>query len=106
MLALLLVAGVPLVGPSSGTAQQIQAVERIVAVLAPSDEAAGEWHREAKADQDRFDGGDGPDPILVPQIRFNLVDQARFIRIGCDFQPNAPPSHRPCAAPPTGPPLV
>ncbi len=54
-----------------------------------------------------FSGGEddaGPAlPGVAPAI---VLDQARLIRTGCVAHPNAPPSHRPCAAPPTGPPFV
>jgi hypothetical protein len=42
-------------------------------------------------------------PAIAPAI---ILDQARLIRMARVAYSNAPPSHRPCAAPPTGPPLV
>ncbi|MGO4525272.1 hypothetical protein AB4097_10465 [Microvirga sp. 2MCAF35] len=45
-------------------------------------------------------------PILPAGAPAIVLDQARLIRVGRVAHPTAPPSHRPCAAPPTGPPLV
>lgn len=54
-----------------------------------------------------FSGGDDDAGSVLPGATPTIVlDQARLIRTGCVAYPNAPPSHRPCAAPPTGPPLV
>lgn len=51
-------------------------------------------------------GEDDAGPALPGVAPAIVLDQARLIRTGCVAHPNAPPSHRPCAAPPTGPPLV
>jgi hypothetical protein len=51
-------------------------------------------------------GDDDPGSVLPGAAPTIVLDHARLIRISCVSYPNAPPSHRPCAAPPTGPPLV
>ena len=51
-------------------------------------------------------GDDAPGSVLPGVTPSVVVDQARLIRTGCIAYPNAPPSHRACAAPPTGPPFV
>ncbi len=52
------------------------------------------------------DGDFGPGHALLPDHAEIALDLARLIEIGCAAYPTAPPSHRPCAAPSTGPPLV
>ncbi|MFL4996588.1 MAG: hypothetical protein ACJ8CF_18140 [Microvirga sp.] len=51
-------------------------------------------------------GDDDPGSALPGAAPTIVLDHARLIRTSCVSYPNAPPSHRPCAAPPTGPPLV
>lgn len=105
MLVLLLLAGVSGMEPiRSNAGLQDQVVERL-SVIALADESTSEWRQEAKRGRDRIEG-DGPDQADLGPARPRLIDRGRIIAIGCDFAPNAPPSHRPCAAPPTGPPLV
>ncbi len=59
------------------------------------------------ADLQAVPGGDDAPGSLLPGIAPTvLIDQARLITMGCIACPNAPPSHRACAAPPTGPPFV
>lgn len=54
---------------------------------------------------DGLAGGSAPDWREAPaEICEFTLDRARFIRIGQVSHPTAPPSHSPCAAPPTGPP--
>jgi len=43
---------------------------------------------------------------LLPDWTEIVLDRSRLIETGRSAYPTAPPSHRPCAAPPTGPPLV
>ncbi len=53
------------------------------------------------------DVGDGPEPLSASLAATPvLLDLARLLRIGRVAYATAPPSHRPCAAPPTGPPFV
>jgi len=71
--------------------------------------ARAEYDAEAGSDLDQL--GDRPDPdpsdaALGDHASRSVLDRAYLIRIGCAFHPTAPPSHRPCAAPPTGPPLA
>jgi len=59
------------------------------------------------ADLQAVPGGDDAPGSILPGVTPTIViDHARLIRTGCIAYPNAPPSHRPCAAPPTGPPFV
>ena len=51
-------------------------------------------------------GDDDPGSVLPGAAPTIVLDHVRLIRTSCVSYPNAPPSHRPCAAPPTGPPLV
>jgi hypothetical protein len=60
---------------------------------------------ETQAKADASAGGIGPDWRSLPASPGELtLDRVRFIRIGQVSHPTAPPGHRPCAAPPTGPP--
>jgi hypothetical protein len=53
------------------------------------------------------ESGDGPEPVSAcAGATPVLLDLARLVRIGRVSYATAPPSHRPCAAPPTGPPFV
>jgi len=105
MLALLLLAGVPMVEPGrTGTAFRGQTVERLAVLAVPPDETAGEWRRDSKRDRENVDGDDGPDPAVFLPTRPRFIVRADGIAVGCDFDATAPPRHRVCAAPPTGPP--
>ena len=110
LLAFLLLAGVP-------SAEVVRAQDgRLVRVVEVGFKTL--WlHRErstasssveAKAGPDRLDGEDKiPDPVVgAPDLLDFGLDRARLIRIGRACYPTAPPSHRPCAAPPTGPPSL
>ena len=62
-----------------------------------------------QADQiasDEAEEGHGFGYAVLPIWTGIVLDQARLIENGRASYPTAPPSHRPCAAPPTGPPLV
>jgi hypothetical protein len=54
----------------------------------------------------RDDDGHGSGSVLLPLGMEITLDQARLIEISFAAYPTAPPSHSPCAAPSTGPPLV
>jgi len=58
------------------------------------------------SDRDDDDHGSSAGSALAPVDVEALVDPARLIEISFAAYPTAPPSHRPCAAPSTGPPLV
>jgi hypothetical protein len=106
MLALLLLAGVPVIEPDRvGSSPRVHAVERVFALAKASGEEAGEWRQDAGAAAERLDGDDTPDAVSAVFASAPL-DRASLIRIGRSFYATAPPSHRPCAALPTGPPLV
>jgi len=52
-------------------------------------------------------GDDGPGPAAAgPAAPDSILDLARATQIGRSAHPTAPPSHRPYAAPPTGPPVA
>ena len=55
---------------------------------------------------DDAEKGGGFGYALLPSWTGIVLDRARLIENDRAFYPTAPPSHRPCAAPPTGPPLV
>ena len=110
LLAFLLLAGMP-------SAEFVRAQDgRLVRVIETGSKSL--WlHRErstasssleAKATPDRLDGdAKTSDPIAgAPDFVVLALDRARLIRIGRACYPTAPPSHRPCAAPPTGPPSL
>jgi len=106
MLALLLVAGAQLVEIERAAGPRVQAAERILAWTASTTAIPGEWRRDAAAEPDSFDGDDHPKPAVAFVAPPNLADRTRDIVIGCASTRDAPPSHPPCAAPPTGPPLA
>jgi len=55
---------------------------------------------------DEGEKGHGFGHALLPVWTGIVLDRARLIETGRAAYPTAPPSHRPCASPPTGPPLV
>ncbi len=102
MLALLLLAGVPAVEPDRH-GPRVQGVERILALATAAQADAGEWRSDGNAEAERLEGGDAPKATL-PAFAPLTLDRAHAIAVGCAFDATAPPRHRPCAAPPTGPP--
>jgi len=110
MLAFLLLAGIP-------SAEFVRAQDgRLVRIIETGSKPL--WlHRErstasssleVKAAPDRLDGDDKTsDPLAgAPDFVVLALDRARLIRISRVGYSTAPPSHRPCAAPPTGPPSL
>lgn len=108
LLAILLLAGLP----GSGTVRTAEvSVVRTIAVGSKS-----LWlHRgrtatsslERKAEPNRPKGNGASDPVTITPRTFALeLDLARLIRVGRACYATAPPRHRPCAAPPTGPPSL
>lgn len=81
-------------------------------VLAGSPETVGTWNDRADkislVAQPSSDRADDHDVgfVLPPSKPDSVLDQARLITNSRTAYPTAPPTHRPCAAPPTGPPLV
>jgi hypothetical protein len=60
-----------------------------------------------QGDPERLDGDRGPAWLALAAGTDDLIlDQARLVRVSRGPYPTAPVSHRPCAAPPTGPPLA
>ena len=107
LLALLLIAGTAQAEPCFFEERDRNgAVERILNltgdVIAPLDDVAASLHAPVSGGDSDHDTG----YILPTAAPVIILDQARLIRMGRVAYPNAPPSHRPCAAPPTGPPLV
>ncbi|HEV2557227.1 MAG TPA: hypothetical protein VGU45_01245 [Microvirga sp.] len=102
MLALLLLAGVPALEPDR-QGHRVQGVERILALATAAHEDAGEWRSDRSAETERFEGDAPPKGILTAFAPLRL-DLALAIAVGCAFDATAPPRHRACAAPPTGPP--
>jgi hypothetical protein len=109
LLALLLIAGAPLMAHGGSEGPRVEIVDTSFKSLGLARERADQDENRAAADRgdrDRLDG-DGPEPIATLTAPCeSILDRARIIRIGRSSYPTAPPSHRPCAAPPTGPPLA
>lgn len=110
LVVLLLLAGVPNVEferTQDGRLVRVVEAEFKPLWLHPKRSAASS-RVEVKAGPDRLEGGDKtPNPAVgAPEASELGLDRARLIRISCVGYPTAPPSHRPCAAPPTGPPSL
>ena len=108
LLALLLLAGAPARQEvRAGHEPIVKFLEAHGKVLGLTRERASGQIRQAPGDPDRLDGDDGPDrlPVASEPYGFDL-DLARFIVIGRAYDPTAPPTYWPCAAPSTGPPLA
>jgi hypothetical protein len=106
LLALLLMAG-------AAQAEPCLMVDERAWTLAEASEAASTWDERTdkvslivEPSSDTSDSDHAAGYVLPPAEPVLVLDQARLIRIGRVAYPTAPPSHRPCAAPPTGPPLV
>jgi hypothetical protein len=104
LLALLLLAGAPVgtVARSDGTF--MRGIERAAeGVAGPRERAVVAC--PSLSEPERLDGDSLQIHVLAasPQV---AIDRARSIEIDRPSYPTAPPSHRPCAAPPTGPPLA
>ena len=108
LLALLLLAGAPAAGRGAAEGASFVRIERALESVGLT--RAGAEHEAGQAEirgvPERSGGGDdGPAPASTAVTPHDVaLDRARFIRIGLSAYPTAPPSHRPCAAPPTGPP--
>ena len=111
-LAVLLFAGTPASerARSDGSVLLPVAIEVTLRAIDHSRERGRADHdAQARADLDRLGDGADPDQLdaLLGNQAFRLVpDRAYLIRVGRTSYPTAPPSYRPCAAPPTGPPLA
>jgi len=105
LMALLLMAG-------AAQAQPCMMVDEREWVLTGSSVTVGSWDErtdkvsvlvQPSLDRDHDHGAGHVLSISKPAL---ILDQARLIRNSRTTYPTAPPSRRPCAAPPTGPPLV
>ena len=81
--------------------------------VASSADRAGIWNGRAdnasetvQPASDRDDDDHGFGHLLHSPETALIIDHSRLIENGRAAYPTAPPSHRRCAAPPTGPPLV
>jgi hypothetical protein len=107
LLALLLVAGLAQAVPSPrDDGDRARAVESAPKAASLSVDRTAPEPLPATTVPDRADDLDGSGPLLPAAAAGIVPDLARAIRIGRAAYPTAPPSHRPCAAPPTGPPLA
>lgn len=105
-LALLLIAGTAQAEPCLMPEERVWVLSKALdTVSAYEDEA----DRTSAAVHPSQEGGDN-DPGLADLLHATdepfIVDWARLIRTRQAARPTAPPSHRHCASPPTGPPLV
>jgi hypothetical protein len=109
LLALLLIVGVP-------TGEQARADAGRVVRQIEFGLQGQNTHREPLSPTDPTElwaspelpeNGDGPETLPASALATPFVlDLARLVRIARVSYATAPPSHRPCAAPPTGPPFV
>ena len=106
LLALLLVAG-PLTAEHAQTAWgSFRTADDALAILLPDREQSFDEAAEAQDESCRVTPGGSDWFVLLPESVEIAMDGARIIRIGRASYPAAPPSHWPCAAPSTGPPLA
>ena len=106
LLAILLLAGMPMAEPGGdATGHGVRGVEDVLTMVGLPDRSMAHWPLDASTEPDGCDG-DGPQPFLVVMAQEALLHRARPIAVGRTSYATAPPSHRPCAAPPTGPPLI
>lgn len=105
LLALLIVAG-------AAQAQPCLIEEERLWTVASSLEAARTWSERTdkpiaalQPSAAQADDHDYGSLIPLPET-WPVLDEARLIENGRAAYPTAPPSHRPCAAPSTGPPSV
>lgn len=105
LLALLLMAGAAQAGPCP-------IVEEREWVLTGSYEVVSTWDQRtdkgslAVQPPSASDDDQGTGFALPVPKQALILDVARLVRNSLAAYPTAPPAYRPCAAPPTGPPLV
>lgn len=105
LLALLLIAGLAQAEPAAfEDDSRTPMIEHSLKALALSVDSAEHMGLQGDCPAE-WDGG-GPDTALRMPGDQAILDQAYRIRTGRVTYPTASPSHRPCAAPATGPPLV
>jgi hypothetical protein len=94
--------------------EQARAPQRVLLVQAEAvakgalGPARAESGRDLPASLTRVDGDEpGPEPsVAPPQGTGLLVDYRERLRVRSAAWSTAPPTHRPCSAPPTGPPSL
>jgi hypothetical protein len=104
LLALLLMAASPSAHYGQTDGDWTSLVHDMVAVLAADQDRAADHGSAYLSDPDEFSGGDGPDPFLLSFVEKPAFDGARVIETSHSSYASAFSSHRPCAAPATGPP--
>jgi hypothetical protein len=104
LLALLLMAGAAQAEPCLIGEERNWTVAIALDVVSSFDDRADEASVSAEPSSDPDDLGLGY-ALHSPKVAF-VIDQAERIENGQVASPTGPPRHRPCAAPPTGPPLV
>ncbi len=108
ILAFLLLAG-PLAAERMRVSGSDRSTDRTLTILGLDPEQILADVVEPQDDPERSNGHSGPAWLtlaLAPGFDDLLLNWARSVRVSRSSCPTAPPSHRPCAAPPTGPPSV
>jgi hypothetical protein len=106
LLALLLIAGAGQAEPCLILDERDWSVASSFDTASTWDDPADEVSLALQPSSDRDDDDHGFGALLLSPEAVLVLDQARLIENSQASYPTAPPSHRPCAAPPTGPPLV
>jgi hypothetical protein len=106
LLALLLIAGAAQAEPCLIPDERSWGVASSLATASTWNDPADEVSLAVQPSSDRGDDDHGFGALLLRPEVVLVIDQARLIENSQAAYPTAPPSHRPCAAPPTGPPLV
>ncbi len=112
VLALLLVAGVPQAAPDR-VEEGCQILTVGILTVGPPyglfglpDEPPREGSLQAPSVPSGSDGDDGSQPVVATPADEHAFDRARLTAFRRTSYPIAASTHRPCAAPPTGPPLA
>jgi hypothetical protein len=106
LLAFLLLAG-PLAAERMRVSGSDRSTDHTLMILGLDPEQVLADLVEPQGDPERSNGHSGPAWLaLAPGFDDLLLDWARRVRVSRASCPTAPLSHRPCAAPPTGPPSV
>jgi hypothetical protein len=107
LLALLLMVGVAQAEPAvSKDDSRVHAIENSLKVLSVSKNRTNGLELQAQVYLGEDNSDNGSEPVLLLPETGAILDQAYLIRTSRVAYPTAPPSHRPCASLPTGPPLV
>jgi len=106
LLALLLIAGEAQAEPFLIQDERSWTIASSLDTASTWNDRADEASGTAQSSSDRDDDDHGFGYLLPSREIVLVIDQARLIESSRTAYATAPPSHRPCAAPPTGPPLV